>query len=291
MARKSLKFETNPLFGGPSLNERSLIGSPFRELSLAEIDVDPDQPRRVFDPQSLAQLAASIQKYGLLTPILVRPLAGGTYKVVAGERRFRAAKLAGLETIAAVVEAEEGGQGDTLAKQLVENLQREELSPMERALAVGQLKERYNWSIREIAANIGISKSLVQRSLEILELPEDLQSALVAGASESKVLLLAKVKDAKKRVQLLSQLERLSRVEIEKLVKGEQAATDKLYHGGTAKPKARSTQDERVINKIQKALGTRVDIQRKASDLKKGKLIVEFYSDDDLKALYSKLTS
>ena len=107
MARKNVQFELNPLLSGPTLQARTVSGSPYRELNIADIDVDPEQPRRVFDDEALAELAASIKEHGLLCPILVRLTAGGSYRVVAGERRFRASKLLGKETIPAIVESDE----------------------------------------------------------------------------------------------------------------------------------------------------------------------------------------
>ena len=173
MAKKQVKFDINPLLSGPSLAERAISGSPYRELPIDDIDVDIDQPRRVFDKESLDELAASISEYGVINPITVKVMPGGTYRLISGERRLRAAKQAGLTTISALVDASDLDDPNRLGKQLVENLQRENLSPMERALAIGQLKETYGWSIREIAKRLGISKGLVQRSLEALALPED----------------------------------------------------------------------------------------------------------------------
>ena len=196
---KQIKISNNPLFSGPSLEARSAAGivanGPYRELQISDIDVDPNQPRRVFSEEGLAELAGSIKEHGVLCPILVKAAEGGTFRLVAGERRLRASKLAGLDKIPAIIDSSNDSEGTKLAKQLVENVQRESLSPMEKALAIGQLKEQTDWSIREIAKQLGVSKGFVQRSLEILALPEDLQAALISGASESKVLILAKVED------------------------------------------------------------------------------------------------
>ncbi|MCB0345015.1 MAG: ParB/RepB/Spo0J family partition protein, partial [Bdellovibrionales bacterium] len=214
MARKKVKFDINPLLSGPSLASRATGGNPYRELSLSEIDLDPDQPRRVFNEESIEELSQSIKEYGVLSPLIVQMTDGGTYKLVAGERRYRAAKKAGLKVVPALVAARDS-EDSTLAKQLTENLQREDLSPMERALAIGQLKESYTWSIRDIAKRLGISKAMVQRSLEILSLPDDLQAALIAGASESKILILGSVADREFRKQLIKKLSQLTRAQLE----------------------------------------------------------------------------
>ena len=296
MARKNLKFDLNPLLTGPSLEARTKSGSPYRLLPLSEIDVDPEQPRRSFDPESMSELAASIKEYGVLAPILVRVTAGGTYRVIAGERRLRASKLLSLDTIPAIIDTDENEDKSTLAKQLVENLQRADLSPFERAQALGQLRDRHSWSLREIARRLGMSKSLVQRSLELLELPEDLQTALLAGASESKVLLLRRIESRELRRKLLTELQEYSRAGLERRIQQLNAEEDgkELSHGGTAKrgtkhKKALSADDKRVVEEIQRALGTKVLLLRAKNKAGQGKLLLEFYSEEDLSEMHRRL--
>lgn len=294
MARKRVNFAVNPLLSGPSLATRQASGSPYREVPVGEIDVDPDQPRRVFDTEALAELASSIKEHGVLCPILVRPSAGGSYRLVAGERRLRASKLAGLETIPAVVDSSQDGDTSILAKQLVENMQRQDLTAMERALAIGQLRDTFQISIREIARRLGVSKGLVQRSLDILSLPDDLQAALIQGASESKVLVLAGVIDRGLRKALLEQLDSLTRDELEQRVREVSAGNGegKEYHRGTAsKPSRRrsSAEDTRLATDLQRILGTRVQILRRRGKSQQGKLVIEFYSNDDLSEVTRRL--
>lgn len=298
MARKTLKFEMNPLLGGPTLEARTRSGSPYRLLPLAEIDVDPDQPRRVFDTEALAELAASIKEHGILCPILVKVTAGGTYRVVAGERRLRASRLIGLESIPAVIDADDGDDNSTLAKQLVENLQREDLSAIERALAVGQLRDRYGWSVREIAKKLGASKSLVQRSLDVLALPEDLREALQGGASESKILLLQQIADRETRKVLLERVDELTRAELELEIQRILSSDDdtSVSHRGTeserrvSAKRTHSMEDRRIIDDIQRSLGTKVDIIRSARKDGVGRLVLDFYAAEDLEELYRRLT-
>ena len=293
--RKNFKIELNPLFRGPSLESRTKTGSPYRVLPLVEIDVDPNQPRRSFSQESIEELAASIREYGVMNPILVAPTAGGTYRIIAGERRYRACKFLGLEAVPAIVDSseEEGGDPAILAKQLVENLQREDLSPVERATAIGQLRDRYSLSVREIAAKLGTSKSLVQRSLDILELPADLQTALLDGASESKVLLLRSVSDRALRGELLLQLGELTRDQLEEKIRELSGEKKVVSHGGTVKRKtlALSPADRAMVDQIQKALGTKVLLLRSSSKREAGKLVVEFYSREDLQDLHKRLMS
>ena len=300
MSKKPARFDLrtsakNPLLGGPSLAERARSGSPYREIPIHEIDVDPDQPRRVFEKEQLDELASSIREYGVLSPILVRTLDGGTFRLIAGERRLRAAKLAGLGTVPAVVDQTDDEQS-ILPKQLVENLQRADLTPMERALAFGHLRDKFGWGVREIGRQLGVSKTVVQRSLEILNLPDDLQAALIAGAAESKVLLLSQVADREMRKELLARLEATSREQLEfELAKltGEDKDQGDLSRSGTLRRKKKdriSEEDRRIIEEIQSALSTKVSIVRKPNQRSSGRLTIEFYSNDDLNEIYKRLT-
>ncbi|MCC6220624.1 MAG: ParB/RepB/Spo0J family partition protein [Deltaproteobacteria bacterium] len=298
MARKKLSFESNPLFSGPSLVDRAQSGSPYRELSIGDIDVDPDQPRRVFDTQSLSDLAASIKQQGVLCPILVRPTDAGTYKLISGERRLRASKIAGLEKIPAIIDNGEDLDRTILAKQLVENIQRDDLTSMEKALAFGQLRDAYGWSVREIAKQLGVSKSQVQRSIDVLMLPDDLQSALIEGASESKILLLSRIQDREMRKELLLRLADLSRSQLEDEIAaiedGLQGNSRRSSHGGTVATKTREKirpEDRRIVEDMQQALGIRVNLLRRKGKETQGKLILEFYSSSDLNELYRRLAS
>lgn len=278
MAKKQLKFGVNPLLGGPTLEARARSGIPYREINIEDIDVDPNQPRRDFQAESLAELASSIKEQGLLCPILVRVADGGTYRLIAGERRLRAYKLLGRETIPAVVDSA-ANDSAALPKQLVENLQRVDLNPLERASAIVSLRDRSRLSVRDIAAKLGISKSLVQRSLEVSALPEDLKEALGKGASESKILLLAEVKDRETRKALLSRLEELSRKDIEAKL----GRRKKPSHHGTGDA---SVDDQRIVEEMQRRLSTKVRIVRRKGKEGQGSLVIDFYSNDDLQTIY-----
>ncbi len=300
MARKKLDFAANPLLSGPSLISRNTSGSPYREISLTEIDPDPEQPRREFDAEALESLSKSISQYGVLCPILIRATTpGGSYRLVSGERRFRAAKKAGLETIPAIIESDTEDLADTRAKQLVENIQRENLNPIERANAIGHLREAYKLSVRDIAGKIGMSKTMVQRSLDILSLDDDLKAALASGASESKILTLKRVEDVAIRKELLSRIEHYTRSQLEEAIEtllGEQLESSEASHGGTGakkvKPKKKlSAEDRRFVEDVQKNLSLKVQISRKPDSKQQGRVVLDFYSKADLKELYERLTS
>lgn len=295
MTRKNLKFEINPLLSGPTLEARNRSGSPYRVVPVADIDVDPDQPRRSFDSESIAELASSIEAYGLLCPILVKLNAGGTYKLVSGERRLRACKALGLESIPVIIDSDDGDVSVTLAKQLVENIQRTDLNPMEKALAVGQMRDRYSLSVREIAAQLGISKSSVQRSIELLELPDDLQAALISGVPEFKVLALSKVSDKSKRKQLLENIEKLSKFEIDAITGSQNSNVSQVGTANASKTLEKvnlvNKDDLRLEEDLQKALGLKVKIKRDKLRQSKGRIVIDFYSTSDVSEVYRRLTS
>jgi ParB family chromosome partitioning protein len=293
--RKQINIRTNPLFN-TSLNDRLTAGNPYRELKLSDIDVDPNQPRRIFDEEAIKMLAETIKLYGVMNPISVRATDGGIYRIVAGERRYRASILAGKKTIPAViVNDNENDEKTTLSKQLIENIQREGLNPLERSEAIGKLRDKTGMSIRDIAANLGMSKTTVQRSLEILDLPNDLKFALEQGKSESKVLLLSKVDSEELRKEFIEHIDDWTRSDLEEKLNllNEQAEIEpKTSHGGTKKAKqehAISAEDARIIEELQRQLGTKVELVRKGANGQQGKLMIDFYSDEILKGIYNQI--
>ena len=292
MTKKSIKFAHNPLFSGPSIKARSTFTTgPFRQIPISQLELDPEQPRRVYNEEALNSLADSINSYGILNPILVNQLESGNFKIVAGERRYRAAKIAGIDIVPVIIEQKPAAKADKLAVQLVENIQRQDLTSMEKALAIGQLRQAYNLSIREIAKKLGISKSAAQRSLDILELPDDLQAALIAGKPESKVLLLKEVSDVSKRKKLLNKIDDLSRKDLSSLVLSHSGTSDDGKNKKARKSKKElSTSDKRIIEQIQRSIGSKVKLSRKPGNSKAGSITVDFYTNSDLEELYKRLT-
>lgn len=287
MSRKKLVLANNPLFSGPSFDQRERTGVPYRELPINAVERDPNQPRVNFDESLLDELSSSIKTYGVLNPILVTPARlPGKFKLISGERRLRAATKAGLSTIPAIIDRESDEKGErTLAVQLVENLQRADLTPLERAHAIGALKETFSLSIREIAERLGVSKGMVQRSLEILELPDDLMNALREGASESKVLMLAKIDDAEIRSSYLKDLDSLTRSQLKTDLEAKETKSQ------NKEVVVLSPEDRRITDEIQRALGLRVKMVRANANSEMGKLVLEFYSDSDLQLVFRRLVS
>lgn len=304
MSKRKLILANNPLLSGPALRERqetsqpsqsvSTQSVPFREIPIEHIDADPNQPRSLFDESQLEELTQSIRRYGVLSPLLLRPSKiAGRFLVVAGERRFRAATQAGLRTVPAIIDRSlEGDKEKTLAIQLVENLQRADLAPLERAQAMGVLRDSFGLSIRDIADRLGVSKSLVHRSLDLLNLPPDLIVALQQGASESKILLLAKIDDEDLRATYLREIEEITRSDIESHLKGQNEGKSTRSEIARAdKDGFRDPEDERIADEIQRAVGVRVRLQRESKDGSRGRLVLEFYSEEDLQEIFRKLVA
>jgi ParB family chromosome partitioning protein len=178
-----------------------VAGQELRELPVELIAPNPQQPRRRFDEASLEALAESIRDTGVLQPVLVRPRPGGRYELVAGERRWRAAKLAGLETLPALVRAREDSASLELA--LVENMVREDLNPIEEARACAGLVEELGLTREEVGRRIGRSRVAVSNLLRLLELPDEAIEMLEAGLlseGHGRALLLAEGHDARRRL-------------------------------------------------------------------------------------------
>jgi ParB family chromosome partitioning protein len=283
MAKKRLSLVGNPLLSGPSLLDREHIGVPYREIQISQIQRDPNQPRQLFDEERLKELAASIATYGVLSPILVRATESpGIFRLIAGERRLRAAGMAGLSAIPALVDQSDESSGErTLAMQLVENIQRADLSPLERAHAIGALRDSFNLSVREVAEKLGISKSMVQRSLDILSLPDDLLNALRDGAPESKILLLAKIEDEEIRASYLKDIDLLTRSQLQKDLEKEKAQLERQSFV--------SPEDRRIADEMQRSIGLKVRLQRTNPESVSGRLVIDFYSDTDLQLLFRRL--
>jgi len=155
-------------------------GEPsYRDIPLDLIRSNPEQPRRRFDPESIAGLAASITEAGVIQPLIVRPLADGRYELIAGERRWRAAREAGLETIPALVRDEDAAQRMQTA--LIENVAREDLNPVDEARACAALVEELGLSKEELAARLGRTRPAISNLIRILELPDEVLELLAGG--------------------------------------------------------------------------------------------------------------
>lgn len=251
------------------------------ELKINDIDPNRTQPRKEFDDEALRALAESIQEHGVLQPILVRPLFMGGYQIIAGERRWRAARMAGLTTIPAVIR--DMDDEATMEAALIENLQREDLNPMEEAMGYNNLILNYGLTQEEVAKTIGKSRPAIANSLRLLSLPEEVIDMLSKGelsAGHGKALLAFKtpeeqIANAEKAVK-----EGTSVRELEKL------AGKKKKDAGEKKEQPQNHYYEEVRLALNEHLGRKVML---SGSKKKGEIRIEFYGEEDLKNLLSDL--
>lgn len=255
-------------------------------LSLDKIKPNRHQPRAHFKAEALQELADSIKVHGLAQPVLVSPSAvPGEYELIAGERRLRAAKMAGLTEIPAVVRQVTDRQRHELA--LIENLQREDLNPLEEAQSVKKLMAAFSLTQEEAARVLGKSRSAVANKLRLLDLPEDVRKALSEGEiTEGHARALLGVEDDEEKAALARRIlaEKLTVRDVERLVTDWQSAAA----GGRVKAVRRKNPDVRHMEEeLQRSLGRRVTIDPRGKH--KGWVKLEFYSVDDLETLLKHL--
>ena len=246
-------------------------------LPLREIEPDPGQPRKTFDDETLAELSASIAEHGLLQPIAVRPKPSGGYLIVAGERRWRASRMAGLTEVPVIVKDVTDEQAMELA--LVENLQREDLDPVEEAAGIRELMTRCDLTQEQAARKLGKSRSALANSLRLLNLPETVLELLKSGfitIGHAKVVLGLPTPELQEEAAQMIADNQLNVRQAEALCK----KLAKPAKEPVAAPLPSALPVE-VEESLKQALGSEV---RVAYHDGKGKLTVHFYSDDQLKA-------
>ncbi len=265
------------IFADNSLEDLS-VNSGAVKVKLMEIEPNRDQPRKHFDEQALNDLAESIAQHGVLQPLLVRPMADGGYQLVAGERRWRASRLAGLSDVPVVIKDLTDAQVAELA--LVENLQRENLNPMETANGFKELGDKFGYTQEEISKLIGCSRSAVANALRLLTLADEVQALVSSGElSQGHAKAILSVED------------KVYQTELAKLVVGEGLSvreTERLVRKATAdkttgkKVKKRNPYYDEVELALSDVLKRKVTVTKSS---KKGSLEIEFFDDDDLKKL------
>ena len=246
-------------------------------MPLREIEPDPGQPRKTFDDETLAELSASIAEHGLLQPIAVRPKPSGGYLIVAGERRWRASRMAGLTEVPVIVKDVTDEQAMELA--LVENLQREDLDPVEEAAGIRELMTRCDLTQEQAARKLGKSRSALANSLRLLSLPETVLELLKSGfitIGHAKVVLGLPTPELQEEAAQMIADNQLNVRQAEALCK--KLAKPAIEPVAAPLPSALPVE---VEESLKQALGSEV---RVAYHDGKGKLTVHFYSDDQLKA-------
>lgn len=260
-------------------------GSEAIMLRISEIEPNREQPRKEFDEQALAELSQSIMQFGVLQPILVRPIFDGGYQIVAGERRYRASRMAGLTEIPAVIR--ELSDNETMELALIENLQREDLSPIEEAKGYKTLIETYEMSQEQVAQTVGKSRPAITNTMRLLLLPDDVIEKVEKGelsqgharallSLENKALISAIADDIIAKGLSVRQVEKLVKDLSKKPVTRER------------KPKSKPSYFSEVELALSEYLGNKV-VVTPSKDGKGGTLSIDFYSLEELKDLANKL--
>jgi ParB family transcriptional regulator, chromosome partitioning protein len=256
------------------------------EIPIDRIERNPYQPRTSFEEEALGELAASIAAHGVLQPVLVTETLDG-YRLVAGERRVRAAQLAGLERIPAVVR--QATEQDQLELALVENLQRADLNAIEAARAYRQLRDLFGQTNEAIATSVGKARPTITNTLRLLDLEPEVQDAIEGGrVSEGHGrAMLGLAANAQREVLALAVARGLSVRQVEELARRLRDAADGVSRKSGARGRTVDAEIERVEDDLRRALGTKV---RLARSRRGGRIIIEWYSDEELGRLYERLT-
>ncbi len=260
-------------------------GESTRTLRISEIEPNRNQPRREFDPASLAELADSIAAVGIIQPLIVRPLVGGGYQIVAGERRWRAAQSAGLTEVPVVIRDLSDKEVDEIA--LIENLQREDLNPVEEAEGYRHLITEYGMTQEQVASRVGKSRPSVANAVRLLDLPDSVLGMLTAGdLTVGHVRPLLGLQDEDDMIRLACQAvkRKMTVRDVEKQVKKEKGEETQ------AKKKANPERDN-YFNEVEIALSMALGRKVKVVGVSgKGTLEVDFFSNEDLTELANRLS-
>lgn len=270
--KKEVLPKTSPVYEG--------LGDRIMNIAVERIDSNPHQPRKNFSPDDLEELAQSIQTYGILQPLVVRK-KNDRYELIVGERRLRAAKIAGLSEVPAIVRDAESQEQIELA--LLENIQRRDLNPIEEAIAYRRLIDEFNLTLEDLAKRIGKSRPVISNMMRILQLPEDMQKALIDGKISYSIarVLVGLNPDEQRALFSKAVKNHLTVFDVE------QEAKKYLPHYHR-----RQSPDARIApfeEKLQEALRTKVVIRRPENLKRGGKIIFYFYSDDEFYSLIRKI--
>jgi ParB family chromosome partitioning protein len=287
MSKKALGKGIGALLG----DDEKIDVSSVAEVPLSALQPNPQQPRHDFDDATLKELADSIREKGVLQPILAEAGKDGAYIIIAGERRVRAARLAGLSKIPVVVR--QFSAQEKLEIALIENVQREDLTPIEEALAYRRLMEMADLSQEQIAVKVGKDRSTIANTLRLLKLPDDAREALSSGAinaGHARALLMV-VNPADQQVLLRRIVENgVSVRDAEKMAAALNAGTKgagKSGKSGRVTPPRGEPELRSVEQKLIEKLGTRVEIRGSG---KKGRIEISYFSTDDLERLLELLS-
>ncbi|CAN5759448.1 hypothetical protein BH10ACT1_BH10ACT1_40490 [soil metagenome] len=270
----------------------------LRELPVSQIEPNPHQPRGYFDEEALVTLTASVAELGVLQPVLVRPIGQDRFELIAGERRWRAAKRAGLQAIPAVVR--KIGDTASLEQAVVENLHRQDLNPLEEAAAYQQLIEDFKLSHDDVARRVGKSRSAVSNTLRLFQLPPGIQKLVAEGqlsAGHARALLSTPDRSFQEALARRAAAESLSVRDVEEAVRArtEPPASPEPGSGGAPAPTA-SSAARRLrppgLLELEELLSDRLDTRVKVTmGAKRGKVTIDFATLEDLERIYRAMTT
>jgi ParB family transcriptional regulator, chromosome partitioning protein len=262
-----------------ALDDRERKSLGIHEIELDKIVPNEYQPRKTFQDESLKELASSIKEHGVIQPVIVHRI-GTNYGLVAGERRWRAARLAGLRTIPALVK--EATKRELIEQALIENIQREDLNPLEAAEAYKRLQDEFKLTQEDLARRVGKERSTITNYLRVLGLPKELKLGLANGAlnmGHAKALLsLERVRDQIQAAAMILK-KGLS-------VREAEALANRIKNPAKEKKVRQNHELKALEEKLRKALGTKVSIAAKA---KGGRIVIEYYSAEDLDRILEKI--
>ena len=253
-------------------------GTSIQEIPVGELDPNPDQPRQSFDQESIAQLADSIRDQGVLQPLLVVPASGGRYRIIAGERRYRASRIAGLETVPCIVKDIDVIRQMEIA--LIENLQREDLNPMEAARGIQALMKQCGYTQEKVSARLGKSRPAVANLLRLLSLPEEVTEMVRDGLiSAGHARVLAGIKDPEEQIRLAHRAaeEGMSVRRLEQL-----ASAVKEKPAKKRRPAPLPAELGELQEKIRMKTGLKSAL---TGSITKGRIVLQYSSRDELERL------
>lgn len=248
-------------------------------ISINKIKSDKDQPRKLFDTEKIAELTESIKTHGIIQPLILRKIDNDQYIIVAGERRWRAAKTAGLKEVPAIIM--ELTEREILEISLIENIQRQDLNPIEEAFAYKKLIDDFKMTHEELSRRIGKSRTSITNTMRLMNLDTRVQQYIIEGViSEGHGRTLLAIKDFEVQYEIAQQVidERLSVRELEKIIKKMNEPTSRT---SSSKQELNPYYKE-IKNQLQDYFGTKVNISNKNN---KGKIEIEYYSEDDLQRI------
>ncbi|WP_415929975.1 ParB/RepB/Spo0J family partition protein [Zhenpiania hominis] len=253
-------------------------------ININEIKPNQNQPRKSFNEEKLEELAASIIENGLIQPVILRKADKG-YEIVAGERRWRACRKAGLKEIPCIIREFTDEQNMLIA--IIENMQREDLNPIEEAEGLNQMIVNFGMTQEQVSKSVGKSRPYITNALRLLKLPSEIREMLLANQlSAGHARAIAGISDTEKQIQLAEYVirEELSVREIEKIIKEENTPKKKISRKKTEK----SADVRKVEDDLKQIMGTKVNLNQSG---KKGKIEIEYYSRDELERLIEMLKS